>query len=178
MGSLFAVAQIIARLAKQLTHRSDEAEKHHRQLVSHLAKLFQRLLFQAALSLSAAERRSVRILCSWCHSAVVEWSPTSRSRPHWSREVPYFSPFQITFKPRVCYRQRSRASAAIGRVRPSVCFHSTFKTNNRRLTLIFARVLVVTSESKSQDRRSRSRVRKDGNAVGLTSILDRGQFVF
>jgi len=66
--------------------------------------------------------------------------------------------------------------SAIGRVRPSV---STVVFLDQ-LTFDIIHVYSSLPAIESQGHRSRSLVRlsKDGNAVGLISILDRGQFVF
>ena len=64
--------------------------------------------------------------------------------------------------------------SAIGRVRP---FPLLFLD---QLTFDIIHVYGSLPAIESQGHRSRSLVRlsKDGNAVGLISILDRGQFVF
>jgi len=75
----------------------------------------------------------------------------------------------------------SGQSTAVGRVRPSVRWFTLNLPIQLTFDLVCLRVygsLTVACRIESQGHRSRVRVNKDGNVVGLTPVLDRGQFVF
>ena len=76
-----------------------------------------------------------------------------------------------------------RQGTAIGRVRPLVCLFSSNPHNSTMGIIMHACLHVVHGhsslgiESQGHKPRSRVKVSMDGNAVSLTSILDRAQFV-